>query len=62
MRASGVRAIVIESVYPTQFPNLIARDTGARLVTVPYSVGSMGTKSYFELIAKWVAKYKEALQ
>ena len=61
MKANGVRAIAVESIYPRQYPDMVARETGAREVIVPYSVGSMGTSSYFELIGKWVAKYKEAL-
>ena len=61
MKASHVKALVIESVYPKQFPDLIVRETGAKLEITPYSVGSLGTKSYFELISMWVAKYKAGL-
>jgi zinc/manganese transport system substrate-binding protein len=62
MKAQKVKAVVIESIYPHQFPDLIARETGAKYVVVPYSVGAMGTKSYFDLIDRWVTGYKEALQ
>lgn len=62
MKAEHVKAVVIESVYPHQFPDLAKRETGANYQVVPYSVGAMGTKSYFDLIEKWVQGYKEALQ
>jgi zinc/manganese transport system substrate-binding protein len=62
MKAEKVRAMVIESIYPHQFPDLIKRETGASYQVVPYSVGSMGTRSYFDLIDKWVQGYKGAFQ
>jgi ABC-type Zn uptake system ZnuABC Zn-binding protein ZnuA len=62
MKAGGVRALVVESVYPRQFPDMVVRETGAKLQITPYSVGSLGTKDYFDMISMWVAKYKAALQ
>lgn len=62
MKEHKVTAVVIESVYPKRFPDLIARETGAKYVTVPYSVGSLGTKSYFDLIDAWVNGYKQAFR
>jgi zinc/manganese transport system substrate-binding protein len=62
MKASHVKALVIESVYSRQFADLVVRETGAKLVITPYSVGSLGTKDYFGLIDMWVQKYREALQ
>lgn len=62
MKEEHVTAVAVESVYPRRFPDLIKRETGADYVVVPYSVGAMGTKSYFDLIDTWVAKYKEALK
>jgi zinc/manganese transport system substrate-binding protein len=62
MKAGGVNAVVIESVYPRQFPDMVARSTGAKLAITPYSVGSLGTKTYFDLIDMWVDKYRQALQ
>lgn len=62
MKAANVKAMVIESIYPDRFPDLVARETGVKYQTVPYSVGSMGTKNYFDLIQAWVDKYKAALR
>jgi zinc/manganese transport system substrate-binding protein len=62
MKASGVKTVVIESIYPRQFPDMVVRQTGARLGITPYSVGSLGTGSYFDLISMWVRVYKQALQ
>lgn len=62
MKAEGVRSIVAESIYPTRFPKMVASETGGRFVVTPYSVGALGTKSYFDLIDMWVQRYKEALR
>ena len=62
MKEHKVSAVAIESVYPRRFPDLIKRETGADYVVVPYSVGSMGTKTYIELIDRWVDGYKDALR
>ena len=62
MKDDNVKAMVIESVYSERFPDLISRETGAKYQVVPYSVGSMGTKSYIDLIDAWVDKYKAALK
>ncbi|MHB9037709.1 MAG: metal ABC transporter substrate-binding protein [Armatimonadota bacterium] len=62
MKDDKVTAVVIESVYSQRFHDLITRETGAKSQTVPYSVGSMGTKDYFDLIDTWVEKYKAALR
>ena len=61
MKAQKVNGLVFESVYPKRFPDMVSRETGAKSVTVPYSVGAMGTKSYFDLIDRWVQGYLEAL-
>jgi len=62
MKEEGVTAMAIESVYSKRYPDLVARETGARYIIVPYSVGSLGTKSYIDLIDMWVAKYAQALR
>ncbi|MCL5103861.1 MAG: metal ABC transporter substrate-binding protein [Armatimonadetes bacterium] len=62
MRDEHVTAMAIESIYPRRFPDLIQRETGAKYVVVPYSVGSLGTKSYIDLIDMWVTRYKETLR
>ncbi|MHB1455284.1 MAG: metal ABC transporter substrate-binding protein [Armatimonadota bacterium] len=62
MKDEKVTAMVIDSIYPLRFPDLIARETGVKYVVTPYSVGSMGTKSYLDMIDLMVNKYKEALK
>ncbi len=62
MKAEKVTAMVIDSIYPTQFPDLVARETGIKYLITPYSVGSLGTKDYFEFIDLIVKRYKEALR
>jgi zinc/manganese transport system substrate-binding protein len=62
MKEAHVTAMVIESIYPRRFPDLIARETGIKYQVVPYSVGSLGTKSYTDLIDMWVDKYRDALR
>lgn len=62
MKGAGVRAVVVESVYPRQFPDMVVRETKATLGITPYSVGSLGTKDYFDLISMWVRVYRQALQ
>ncbi len=62
MKDDHVTAMAIESIYPKRFPDLITRETGAKCVVVPYSVGSLGTKSYIDMMDKWVSEYKNALR
>lgn len=61
MRAQGVRAIIVESIYPTRFPALLAREAGTNYVVAPYSVGSLGTTNYFNFMDKLVASFRQAL-
>lgn len=62
MKSDHVSAMAVESVYSNRFPDMIKRETGAKCASVPYSVGSLGTKSYIDLIDMWVGRYKEALR
>jgi zinc/manganese transport system substrate-binding protein len=62
MKAGGVKAVVVESIYPRQFPDMVVRETGAKLGITPYNIGALGTQSYFQLIDKWVQVYRQALQ
>lgn len=61
MEASRVKAVVVSSIYPMRFPQLLQREAGAEVVRVPYSVGSMGTKDYFSYIDAIVKGYRKAL-
>jgi zinc/manganese transport system substrate-binding protein len=61
MKRDHVKAVVIESIFPTRFGDLITRQTGAKYVVAPYSVGSLGTKNYFQMIDLLVDRFKQAL-
>jgi len=62
MNEQHVTAMAVESIYSTRFPDLIQSKTKAKYVVVPYSVGSMGAKSYFDLMDMWVNKYRDVLR
>jgi len=61
MKRDGVKAVVIESIYPTRFADLVQRQTGDKYVIAPYSVGSLGTTNYFNFMDKMVASFRQAL-
>ena len=61
MKRDHVRALVIESIYPTRFADLVQRQTGDKYVVAPYSVGSLGTTNYFNFMDKLVASFRTAL-
>src|SRR5438309_8848536 len=47
MRDEGVKVILVESWYPPTLPNLLARETGAKVLMVPQSPGALkGTEDY----------------
>lgn len=62
MKAHNVKAVVVQSVYPMRYPAMIARETGAHVEEAPYSIGTMGTRSYIEFIDKIVDAYRKACQ
>lgn len=61
MKSSGVRAVVIESIYPTRYPDLLTRQIGAKYAVAPYSVGALGTTNYFSMMDKLVDSFRQAL-
>jgi ABC-type Zn uptake system ZnuABC Zn-binding protein ZnuA len=61
MKASGVRAVIVPSIYPNRYPNMVARSTGGEVGVTPYSVGSLGTRTYFEYIDAIVNAFRKAL-
>ena len=62
MKEGRVTAMVIDTIYPKKFPDLIAKEVHVKYVVTPYSVGSLGTKSYIDMIDLMVSRYKEALR
>lgn len=62
MKRDKIKAVVIDTIYPKRFPDLVTRETGAKYSLAPYSVGSLGTTSYFGLVDRLVDSFKQALQ
>lgn len=62
MKKDGVKALLIESIFPTKYPELVSRTLGVKYVVSPYSVGAMGTKNYLDFIDTMVDKAKQALK
>jgi ABC-type Zn uptake system ZnuABC Zn-binding protein ZnuA len=60
MKRANVKAIVVETVYPRQGAEFVAREAGARLAVAPYSVGVMGTRDYISLVDKIVEAFSNA--
>jgi zinc/manganese transport system substrate-binding protein len=61
MKKDRVRAILIESIYPTRYSELMARQIGVKAVIAPYSVSSLNSGSYFNFIDTLVDRAKQAL-
>lgn len=61
MKAQKTRAILVEGIYPTRYPNQVAASIGSRAVVGPYSVTSMEPGSYAAMIDRLVAAAKQAL-
>lgn len=61
MKAQKTRAILIEGIYPTRYPNQVAASIGSRAVVGPYSVTSMASGSYAAMIDRLVSAAKQAL-
>ncbi len=62
MKRDSVRAIIIPSIYPTRFGDVLVKETGGKISVVPYSVGSEGTTDYFSYMDAIVTGFKKALQ
>jgi zinc/manganese transport system substrate-binding protein len=62
MKTDGIKAVLVESIYSTKYPELIKRQLGVDYVVAPYSVGSMGTRNYFDFMDLLVDKAKQALR
>ena len=61
MKSEGCKAIVLGSIYSRRYADLIAKQSGAKVSVVPYSVGGMGTRSYVEYIDAIVTGFRKAL-
>lgn len=61
MKRDRVRAVVIESIYPRRFADLIKRETGIQYQVAPFSVSTMTEAGYMNLIDTIVARHRAAL-
>jgi len=51
MKQQGVKLILVESFYPRSLADILARETGARALSLPSDVGATpAIKSYFDLV------------
>ncbi|MCX6367823.1 MAG: metal ABC transporter substrate-binding protein [Armatimonadetes bacterium] len=62
MKTSKVRAVIMGSIYSTKYADLIAKEAGGKVAVVPYSVGGMGTRNYFDYINAIVEGFAKALR
>jgi ABC-type Zn uptake system ZnuABC Zn-binding protein ZnuA len=62
MKQDNVKAVIVPSIYPTRFGELVAKETGGHLAVVPYSVTSPGAGGYVAYIDAIVNGFKQALQ
>ncbi len=60
MKRDGVKAILIEGIYPKRYPDLLARQLGVHYEYGPYSVSTLTEGGYINLIDALVAKAKSA--
>jgi hypothetical protein len=52
--------VVIESIYPTRYPDLLSRQLGIKYSVAPYSVPSLDAAGYYKLIDSLVDSFKQA--
>lgn len=62
MKREGVKGVIIPSIYPTRFGDLVAKETGGTVAVVPYSVGAAGTTDYVSYMDAIVQGFKKALK
>jgi zinc/manganese transport system substrate-binding protein len=62
MKANGVKVILTENWRDRRFADLLARESGGKVVVLPSGVGSdAGVDDYFKLISRWVDLISAAL-
>lgn len=61
MKRDKVKAVVIESIYPTRFADLIQRQTGDKYAIAPYSPSSISAQAYINEIDGIVDAFKKTL-
>jgi ABC-type Zn uptake system ZnuABC Zn-binding protein ZnuA len=61
MKRDHVSAVVIESIYPTRFADLLANQTGQKYYVAPYSPSTISGEAYINQIDAIVEAFKKAL-
>lgn len=61
MKRDNVKAVLVESIYPRRYADVLKRQTGASYEVAPVSVGSISEEGYFDLIDALVQKTRAAL-
>jgi ABC-type Zn uptake system ZnuABC Zn-binding protein ZnuA len=61
MKHDSVKAVVIESIYPTRYPDLLSRQLGIKYAKAPYSVATIDGNGYLKLMDALVDSFKQAL-
>jgi zinc/manganese transport system substrate-binding protein len=63
MKSEGVKLILLETYYPRKFADMVAKETGAKVVVVPTAVGAMKeADNYFSLFDVIINRIKGALK
>lgn len=63
MKQNKVKALLMETFYPRKFPDLISKQTGARVVVLPYEAGAVkGADTYIEMMDYIIRRVSDALQ
>ncbi len=63
MKSAGVKLILLETYYPRKFADVVAKETGAKVVVVPAAVGAQkGVDDYFSLFDHLVSTIRKALR
>lgn len=63
MKNEGVKIIFLETYYPRKFADMVAKETGAKVVVVPTAVGALKeADDYFSLFDVIISRIKGALR
>jgi ABC-type Zn uptake system ZnuABC Zn-binding protein ZnuA len=54
MQNDKIRAVLVESIYSTRWPEFLKRQTGIDYVVGPYSVANLNEDSYYNMMDKLV--------
>jgi len=61
MKKGNVKAVVIESICPTRWPEFLKRQANINYVVAPYSVSGMEAGDYYQFVDTLVDDFAQAL-